>query len=166
MKNLCLLFALLLLGAPMVSAQVDALGTDPKNAAEEITGPLMQFESLEVDYGEIEQGSDPYRTFVFTNIGNEPLQITNAKGSCGCTVPTYPKEPIFPGETSEIKVRYDTKRIGSFVKRVTLTTNEKMADNTPREPTKLTIKGKVFKAPEEPEGLPASAPSILTPNGN
>lgn len=166
MKNLCLLFALLLLGAPMVSAQVDALGTDTKNATEEISGPLMQFESLEVDYGEIEQGSDPYRTFVFTNIGNEPLVISHAKGSCGCTAPDWPREPVFPGETGEIKVKYDTNRIGSFVKRVTLTTNEKMADGTPKESTKLTIKGKVFKAPEEPEGLPASAPSILSPNGN
>lgn len=164
MKNLCVLFALLFLVANVTTAQVDALGTTAP--ADEITnGPKMVFETYEVDYGEIEQGSDPYRTFMFTNEGNEPLQITNAKGSCGCTVPTYPKEPIFPGETGEIKVRYDTKRIGAFVKRVTLTTNEKLADNSAKEPTKLTIKGKVFKAPEEPEGLPTSAPSILTPNG-
>ncbi len=167
MKNLCLMFSLLFLVANVTIAQVDAIATDSKSETEEIlTGPQMKFDSYEVDYGEIEQGSDPYRFFKFTNVGTEPLQITNAKGSCGCTVPTYPKEPIFPGETGEIKVRYDTKRIGAFVKRVTLTTNEKLADNTPKEGAKLTIKGKVFKAPEEPEGIPSNTPSILTPNGN
>ena len=129
-------------------------------AQEETTGPKMEFETLEVDYGVIEQGSDPLRTFNFTNTGNEPLQITHAKGSCGCTVPSYPKEPIFPAETGVIEVRYDTKRVGRFAKRVTLTTNQ------PGDPIVLTIKGEVKKKAPEPEALPASAPSILTsPNG-
>ena len=124
-------------------------------------GPKMQLETLEVDYGTIEQGSEPLREFHFANVGNEPLQITNAKGSCGCTVPNYPKEPIFPGEKGVIEVRYDTKRIGRFTKRVTLTTNEGT------EKVVLTIKGEVKKKPEEPAGVPTTAPSILTaPNGN
>jgi len=123
-------------------------------------GPDMSFESLEVDYGTIEQNSEPYRKFNFTNTGDEPLQITNAKGSCGCTVPEWPKEPVFPGESNEIKVRYDTKRIGKFVKRVTLTTN------TATETYVLTIKGEVKAPAPEPEGVPAGAPSILSPNGS
>jgi len=121
-------------------------------------GPIMTFESTEVDYGEIEQHADPLRKFIFTNTGDSPLQITHAKGSCGCTVPTWPKAPIFPGEQGEIEVRYDTKRIGKFVKRVTLTTNEGS------EKRVLTIKGTVNKKAEEPEGVPASN-SILAPGG-
>lgn len=120
---------------------------DAKVVTQEVKGPKMVFEAEEVDYGTIEQGSDPYRTFSFTNNGTEPLVIMNAKGSCGCTVPTYPKEPILPGQTAEIKVRYDTKRLGPFTKRVTLTTNE--GENT----RVLTIKGLVEKKEVEP-GLP------------
>ena len=138
-----------------------AFAQDQDKKADETTtgGPVMTFESQEIDYGTIEQNADPLRTFNFTNTGDAPLQITNAKGSCGCTVPTWPKEPIFPGETGSIEVRYDTKRIGKFVKRVTLTTNA--------GPDKivLTIKGQVNKKAPEPDGIPASQPSILAPAG-
>jgi len=75
-------------------------------------GPFMEFEGQVVDYGTINQHAEPLRILKFTNKGDEPLVITNAKGSCGCTVPTWPKEPIMPGETSEIEVRYATNRIG------------------------------------------------------
>ena len=61
--------------------------------------------------------------FKFKNTGDKPLMITNAKGSCGCTVPQWPREPIAPGQSGEIKVSYDTKRVGNFAKSVTLTTN-------------------------------------------
>ena len=122
-------------------------------------GPLMTFESTEVDYGTIDQHSEPYRYFKFTNTGTEPLVIKHAKGSCGCTVPTYPKEPILPGEAAEIKVRYATDRIGPFTKTVTLTTNEAS------ETKVLRIKGKVLKAKEEPDAIPAAAPSILGGGG-
>lgn len=83
----------------------------------------IKFESLEVNYGTIEKGADGVRVFKFTNTGTAPLIISNAQGSCGCTVPTYPKEPIMPGEKGEIKVKYDTQRVGQFTKYVTLTTN-------------------------------------------
>jgi len=114
-------------------------------------GPKMTFEQTTVDYGDIEQNSDPLRTFQFVNDGSEPLIIKHAKGSCGCTVPKYPKEPIMPGESAVIEVRYDTKRIGPFNKSIRLTTNVK------EQPLMLYIKGKVSKAPA---GLPA-APSNL-----
>lgn len=123
-------------------------------------GAEMKFDSREIDYGVIDQNSEPYRKFTFTNTGDEPLQITNAKGSCGCTVPEWPKEPIFPGETNEIKVRYDTKRIGKFAKRVTLTTN------VVGDPIVLTIKGDVKAPKPEPDGVPAGTPSILSPSGS
>lgn len=122
-------------------------------------GPKMVFEKETVDYGTIEQGSDPYRVFSFVNNGTEPLVISNARGSCGCTVPTYPKEPIMPGAAAEIKVRYDTNRVGPFTKRVTLTTNE--GENT----RVLTIKGVVQKKVEEP-GLPENKEKGTFGGGN
>jgi len=90
------------------------------------------------NYGNIENASTGLRVFKFTNTGEAPLVITNAKGSCGCTVPSYPKEPIMPGESNEIRVKYDTKRTGAFTKYVTLTTNAK--DNAS---VRLKIYGKV-----------------------
>ena len=111
-------------------------------APAETSGPEMTFETMEIDYGTIAQDSDPFRIFTFTNTGDAPLLITNARGSCGCTVPSYSTAPVAPGESSEIKVRYDTHRMGQFRKRVTLTTNAS------EEPIILTIKGLVEAAPE------------------
>jgi hypothetical protein len=113
------------------------------------SGPIMTFDVTTVDYGNIDKGSEPLRKFKFTNTGNEPLIIKNAKGSCGCTVPKYPQEPIMPGESNFIEVRYDTQRAGAFNKTVTITTNEAADTKT------LTIKGDV-KAPATQEVVPAS----------
>lgn len=112
-------------------------------------GPVMTFEVTTVDYGKIEKGSDRVRHFKFTNTGNEPLIVKSAKGSCGCTTPTYPQEPIMPGETKTIDVRYDTNRLGQFNKTVTLTSNETEPTHT------LTIKGEV-KVPPAQESVPVS----------
>jgi hypothetical protein len=120
-----------------------------------IGGPVMTFEKTEIDYGTIAQGADPLRRFKFKNTGTEPLIIKEAHGSCGCTVPSYKKEPIAPGETSEIEVRYDTQRPGEFTKSVTITTNEVAASRV------LVIKGKVNEKVPEP-GVPANAPSLIS----
>ncbi len=122
--------------------------------AQKVGGPVMTFEKTEIDYGTIAQGSDPLRKFKFKNTGTEPLVIKNARGSCGCTVPNYKKEPVMPGETAEIEVRYDTQRVGVFTKTVTIETNE--GD----QPRVLTIKGVVNEKKAE-EGVPASAPSLI-----
>lgn len=118
-------------------------------------GPAMEFETTEIDYGTIAQNSDPLRVFKFTNTGDAPLVIKAAKGSCGCTVPAYPKQPILPGESATIDVRYDTKRIGAFTKTVTLTTNE--AD----EKHVLRIKGQVEPQLASEDALPESEPTLL-----
>ncbi len=112
-------------------------------------GPKVKWDQTEINYGDIQQDSDPLRVFTFKNVGNAPLLISNAKGSCGCTVPKYPTEAIAPGATGKIEVRYDTKRVGPFQKTVTITTNEAEATHT------LTIKGKVNAKPTE-ESVPAS----------
>lgn len=119
-------------------------------------GPNISINKEVHDYGDIEKGGDPYCEFTITNKGNEPLIITNAKGSCGCTVPEWSKEPILPGESSIMKVKYDTKRVGPINKSVTI------SSNAVNEPTKvIRIKGMVLGT--EAEG--ASSPLNETPAG-
>ena len=136
-----------------------ATATETVETAPAADGPQMTFETLEIDYGTIEQDSDPFRIFKFKNTGNGPLLIKNARGSCGCTVPSYSKAPIEAGNESEVKVRYDTHRLGQFRKRVTLTTN------VGADPIILTIKGKVEPKPAEPAAVPAGEQGIFNNGG-
>ena len=116
---------------------MSTFGFSQEKASTEKVGKF-DFVSEEIDYGKIQQHADGIRVFKFTNTGNAPIVISNAKGSCGCTVPTYPKNVILPGETGEINVKYATDRIGAFTKTVTLTSNAS-------EPSKvLRIKGEVL----------------------
>jgi hypothetical protein len=87
--------------------------------------PVMTFEKSEHDFGTINEGDVVETAFAFTNTGNSDLTILDARGSCGCTVPEYPKNtPIAPGETGEIKVKFDSaNKPGNQLKTVTLTTN-------------------------------------------
>jgi hypothetical protein len=97
----------------------------------------IQFKNETVDYGEIQKGSDGIRVFEFTNTGEAPLIISKVSSSCGCTIPKKPEEPIMPGKTGEIQVKYDTNRVGPIRKAITVISN---ADT----PTKvLKIKGEV-----------------------
>jgi len=99
---------------------------------------------MEHDFGSIQQDTENEHVFSFTNTGNEPLIIEKAKGSCGCTVPEYPKEPIPPGESSEIRVVYKPgKQKNNQTKKVTVTAN------TDPVQTVLTIKANV----EVPAGM-------------
>ena len=139
MKKMIFTLSLVLLGAWAIA----------QDEAPAKKGPVMSFESMIVDYGTIEENADPLRVVKFTNTGDEPLIISNARGSCGCTVPEWPKQPIMPGETSEIEIRYATNRIGQFTKTVKITTNEGNDGHT------ITVKGKVLKK-EEMEGVPGS----------
>ena len=110
----------------------------------------MTFETDVHDFGTIEYAGNGTYEFKFKNTGKEPLIISNAKGSCGCTVPTYPKDvPIKPGESNVIKVTYDTKRAGNFTKTVTITSNAKTPEKV------ISIKGVVQPAVVE-EAFPAN----------
>ena len=71
------------------------------------TFPVMSFEEEQFDFGEIVQGTHVEHVFSFTNTGDAPLVITNARSSCGCTVPEYPREPVAPGESGELLVKFD-----------------------------------------------------------
>jgi len=148
MKKIILSLALVA-GFGFANAQ-EATKVDTKVQVES-TNVTIDFESRVVDYGVIEHNSDGQREFVFTNNGTEPLLIKNAKGSCGCTVPTWPREAIAPGETKTIGVKYATNRVGKFTKTITLTTNAS------KKPVILTIKGEVNPPVKE-----ASAPERKT----
>lgn len=141
--------------ASMKSAQIKAeQAAAVSEAAVEKADSKMTFESLTVDYGTVEHGSEPLRMVKFTNTGTEPLVIKNARGSCGCTVPTWPKEPIAPGQSSTIEVRYDTKRPGAINKSITITTNEGSENHV------LQVVGTVLPAKED-KSVPAATPSVI-----
>lgn len=116
MKQSILIFAL-------VAFVLNVSNAQSTGSAAMTSGATMVLETTTLDYGTIAQHSDKFRTVQFTNTGTVPLIIKKADGSCGCTVPTYPKTPIAPGKTAEIKISYDTKRLGTFNKTVTIQTN-------------------------------------------
>ncbi len=103
----------------------------------------IEFKEDVVDYGEIAKGSDGVRAFEFTNTGTAPLIISRVYSSCGCTIPKKPEKPIQPGETGEIQVKYDTKRVGPIRKTITVYSNA----DTPT--VALKIKGKVLAGNNE-----------------
>ncbi len=89
----------------------------------DFTGPVFEFEQETIDYGDILKNSDGLRVFKFENTGAAPILIQKVKSSCGCTVPTFSKEPIMPGKTGEIQVKYATNRVGPFSKNITISSN-------------------------------------------
>ena len=126
-----------------VAAEAAAVAGQPA-AAPVPTGPLttLKFEEETYDWGKVMDGDKMTHVFKFKNTGKEPLIISNAKGSCGCTVPEWPKDAIAPGKSGEIKVVFDSKGKGAVggkddSKRVTITANTDPAE------TFLTIKGKI-----------------------
>jgi hypothetical protein len=147
MKKIFLFAMLTVLGVTTSNAQETK---KVKVVAPKLEGAGMVFETETIDYGTIEHNANGDREFVFTNNGNKPLIISNTQGSCGCTVPTTPKEPIAPGAKGIIGVKYATDRVGAFTKSVTVTSNAE------GQPTKvLTIKGTVL-----PDATPATVPAI------
>jgi hypothetical protein len=155
MKKIVLLAVLTIFGVTTSNAQ--AKKTVKKEVAnkevapskadsQKIEGAGMLFENETIDYGTLPHNADGKREFVFVNNGNKPLIITNATGSCGCTVPSFPKEPILPGAKAVIGVKYATDRVGAFTKTVTITSNAKGSESKT-----LTIKGTILgdDAPKE-----------------
>lgn len=85
--------------------------------------PEITFVKLVHDYGQIEQGANGECEFEFKNTGKADLILTNCRSSCGCTVPSWPKDPIAPGKKAVIKVKYNTQRIGQINKTITVESN-------------------------------------------
>lgn len=104
--------------------------------------PALTVDKKEHDFGRMKKGADATCIFTVKNTGDQPLIISNCQGSCGCTVPTCDKNPIAPGATSEILVKYDSNRIGAFTKSVTITWN---SPDPTRATEIVTIKGEVYE---------------------
>ena len=135
MKKLALLIGILVMMAGVAMAQEEKVSEN---------GPEIEFEKLVHDYGEVPYNGNGECEFRFTNTCNEPMILQKPKSSCGCTVPTWPKEPILPGESEVIKVTYKTTKVGAINKTITVTSNAKVNASVV-----LRIKGTVLPQPTE-----------------
>lgn len=148
MKKLLFIISLIISTTLVVNAQ--------EKEADNSNAPQIKFDKLIHDYGTIAQGANGEVEFSFTNKGNEPLILSRPRSSCGCTVPTWPKQPILPGKSETIKVTYNTARIGAFNKTVTIMSNAK------NQIVVLRIKGKVVDKLED--GAPVKESGISPKN--
>lgn len=154
-KNMKKLFILLTMAVAFstVTFAQEAKETNPH-------APNMEFDKLVHDYGKIMENGDGTCVFTLTNTGKEPLILTDAKSTCGCTVPEWTKAPILPGKSTEIKVKYATNRVGPINKSVTI------MSNAANSPITLRIKGEVLKAAQQEEMLNNSYPTKAPVNQN
>ncbi len=134
MKRTLNTFIILVLSIGLFNANTVDFGTYDAKVA------IIKFKTQVIDYGTVEQNSDGTRIFTFTNEGDAPLLITKVKTSCGCTVPSYSKAPILPGDTGELEIKYNTKKLGVFTKTVTVTSNAEGGNKI------LKIKGNIVAA--------------------
>lgn len=138
-------------------AMLFASAQDATTPAPDPNAPDFKWESTTIDYGTVNKGDEANATryFKFTNVGKSPLIISDCRGSCGCTVPQCPKEPILPGKSGEIKVHYDINRVGPFTKTVTVNSNAK----SPNETLKITgTVNDTNPAPATPVAAPTTSP--------
>lgn len=133
MRKWTLIFTVMFCGMFININAQDKKGTLDGSGSE----PQITFEKLEYDFGTVKKGAEMKYDFKFKNTGKAPLILNNVKAACGCTTPTWPKEPVAPDKENSIKVAYDSKRVGSFSKSITITSNAK----TPT--IELIIKGTV-----------------------
>ena len=113
MKRVFFLFGFMLLMVGAAKAQ----------EAKTQCGPEIEFEEIVHDYGDVPYNGNGECEFRFTNTGDAPLLILKPKSSCGCTIPSWPNEPIPPGKSDVIKVNYRTNRAGNFNKTITVTSS-------------------------------------------
>ncbi len=126
---------------PLTPPSAMPLDNGPKSA--------IAFPVMEHNFGKVKQNSENTYVFKFTNAGKEPLVISNAQGSCGCTVPEYPKEPIAPGASSQIKVVYKPgMQQGNQAKTVTVTANTEPAQTILRINADVQVDPNAPPAPE------------------
>jgi len=165
MKKVVLLIAAFAF-AVTVNAQDKATPTaTPVQTSPATTAPAVQenpnagefkFDVETYDFGTIKQGESVTYDFNFSNVGKEPLIISEAHGSCGCTVPVWPKEPLKKGDKGQIKVTFNsTGKMGMQDKTVTITSNAKGGQKV------LHLKGNVEAPPAAT--APATTPVQATP---
>lgn len=151
------LFLLLLTAATFSFAQQAKPAETKPAAATNPNAPVLNFKEESYNFGEITEGPQVTHEFKFTNDGKEPLVLSNVKASCGCTTPSWPKDPVLPGKEATILVTYNTQgRPGNFNKSITITSNA----TTPSKV--IYIKGEVVKA-DPAKYVPMEQPSMLAP---
>lgn len=116
----------------------------PEDSAK-VHGEEIWFQEVLHDYGQIEEDSDGTWSFAFKNLGDEAIVINRVRSTCGCTIPDWPQEPIEPGASGEIAVKYNTATTGTFMKSVMV------YSTAVNSPVKLQIKGKVVPKTVEEE---------------
>ncbi len=143
MKKIVFTLALAAIGSFAAKAQAPAAPAQPTHAAaDDKKAPRFQFVGGEThDFGALPEGPDAEYIFKFKNTGKQPLIITNASASCGCTVPAWPKEPILPGKMGEMKVTFHTAGKGGQPFDKTVYINSNAASEKDRY--ELHIKGNV-----------------------
>lgn len=135
--------------------------TQPAQPAPQVdnpNAPEIIFEKEEHNFGLLQKGADCNTEFKFTNTGKEPLLLSNVKASCGCTTPSWPKEPIPPGGSNVIKVKYDSNRVGKFTKTVTVSSNAKSATKV------IKITGEIQAPPEIKAPVKDESPMVPKTN--
>jgi hypothetical protein len=149
------LFALAFAALGTVTVQAQAPKQQPAKAIDK-NAPRFQFIGGEThDFGTLKEGPSAEYIFQFKNTGKQPLIITNASASCGCTVPEFPKEPILPGKKGQLKVTYNTSgKAGPFDKTVFIQSNA--PSNTSGDRYELHIKGTVVPANQTSSAAPKS----------
>ena len=146
------LFSVLVVMAFVFAGVAQNNEAQPKKQ-KKVKTPEITFVKLVHDYGQVEQGGNGECEFEFKNTGKAELILTNCRSSCGCTVPSWPKDPIAPGKKGVIKVKYNTQRIGQINKSITVESNAvndrvvlKITGNVNPKPTEA--------APENNSGAP------------
>ena len=110
--------------ANMVKDGAQNAATTVANAVPSGPTTVMSFDETTFDFGTVTEGEKVSHTYAFKNTGDEPLILQNAKGSCGCTVPQWPREPIPSGESGSITVEFNSKgKKGPRNQKVTITAN-------------------------------------------
>jgi hypothetical protein len=139
MKNspLILVVALFLASANLFAQNVKKETVGSSTTPIKTNGPAARFDKTQFEFADLVQGTPGTASFVLTNDGNEPLIISSATASCGCTNLTYSKEPVLPGKSTTISATYNAAAIGNFMKSITVRMNDG------GQPVVLQLKGKV-----------------------
>jgi len=154
--------ALILSGSSFAQAKqapiTPSTNQTPAKPAPNPNAPKITFAEQSYDFGTVVEGPQITHDFKIKNEGKEPLVLSNVHASCGCTVPTWPKEPILPGKESVISATYNTSgRPGHFAKTITIESNADGGNKV------VTITGDVIK-PEDDKSIPLAKPSMLKAN--
>lgn len=128
MKKTVLILSVFALGLTLASFTTNS--KSPITEIEKAAFAVIDWDKKTLDAGQVNKDNPVELTFEFTNSGNVPLTIHNVKPSCGCTVASFPKEPIMPGEKAEIKTTYNAAKVGKFRKSVVVTSNTDPAKQT------------------------------------